>query len=104
MRYAWIAQQVRQYPLLLLCDALSVSVNGYRAWKRGGTPGRKRLTNTQLLTVIRTVHVQVKGACGSPRMTREIRDRGYPASKSPRTTSRFDQAEKTPPCRVAPIA
>jgi len=82
VRYAWIVQQVRQYPLLSLCDALSVSVNGYRAWKRGGTPVRKRLTDTQLLTVIRTVHAQVKGAYGSPRMTREIRDRGYPASKA----------------------
>ena len=81
MRYAWIDQQVRLYPLLWLCEALSVSVNGYRAWKRGGTPVRRRLTDTQLLTVIRTVHAEVKGAYGSPRMTREIRDRGYPASK-----------------------
>lgn len=82
MKYAWIAQQVGRYPLVSLCGALSVSVNGYRAWKSGGTPIRKRLTDTQLLTVIRTVHAQVKGAYGSPRMTREIRDRGYPAGKA----------------------
>lgn len=82
MKYAWIAQQVVRYPLVSLCGALSVSVNGYRAWKRGGTPVRTRLTDTQLLTVIRTVHAQVKGAYGSPRMTREIRERGYPASKA----------------------
>jgi len=82
VKYAWIAQQVGRYPLVSLCGALSVSVNGYRAWKSGGTPIRKRLTDTQLLTVIRTVHAQVKGAYGSPRMTREIRDRGYPAGKA----------------------
>lgn len=57
---------------------LSVSVNGYRAWKRGGTPGRARLTDPQLLTLIRTVHAAVKGAYDSPRMTEEIRERGFP--------------------------
>lgn len=81
MRYAWIDQQVGRYPLSSLCWVLSVSVNGYRAWKRGGTPRRTRLTDTQLLTLIQTIHAQVKGAYGSPRMTEEIRDRGFPASK-----------------------
>ncbi|WP_244134260.1 IS3 family transposase, partial [Burkholderia gladioli] len=81
VRYAWIDQQVGQYPLSSLCGVLSVSVNGYRAWKRGGKSGRTRLTDTQLLTLIRAVHAEVKGAYGSPRMTEEIRDRGFPASK-----------------------
>ncbi|AJY07436.1 transposase [Burkholderia vietnamiensis] len=81
MRYAWIDQQVGQYPLSSLCGVLSVSANGYRAWKRGGKSGRTRLTDTQLLTLIWTVHAEVKGAYGSPRMTEEIRDRGFPASK-----------------------
>ncbi|QMI46935.1 MULTISPECIES: IS3 family transposase [Burkholderia] len=81
VRYAWIDQQVGQYPLSSLCGVLSVSVNGYRAWKRGGKSGRTRLTDTQLLTLIWTVHAEVKGAYGSPRMTEEIRDRGFPASK-----------------------
>lgn len=81
VRYAWIDQQVMQYPLSSLCRVLSVSVNGYRAWKRGGSPGRTRLADTQLLTLIRTVHAKVKGAYGSPRMTDELRDRGFPASR-----------------------
>ncbi|WP_321873401.1 IS3 family transposase [Burkholderia ubonensis] len=81
VRYAWIDRQVGQYPLSSLCCVLSVSVNGYRAWKRGGMPGRTRLTDTQLLTMIRMVHAETKGAYGSPRMTEEIRDRGHPASK-----------------------
>lgn len=81
MRYAWVDRQVGQYPLRSLCCVLSVSVSSYRAWKRGGTPGRTRLTDTQLLTMIRTVHAEFKGAYGSPRMTEEIRERGFPASK-----------------------
>ncbi len=81
MKYAWIDSHRRRYPLSTLCEVLSVSLNGYRAWKRGGTPGRKRLTDAQLLALIRAIHVEVKGAYGSPRMTEEIRARGFPASK-----------------------
>ncbi len=56
VRYAWIDQQVGHYPLSSLCWVLSVSVNGNRAWKRGDTPGRTRLTDTQLLTLIQRIH------------------------------------------------
>ncbi len=34
-----------------------------------------------MLALIRTSHAEVKGAYGSPRMTDEIRARGFPASK-----------------------
>ncbi|WP_152650108.1 IS3-like element ISBps1 family transposase [Burkholderia pseudomallei] len=82
VKYAWIDEQCRHYPLSALCKVLAVSINGYRAWKRGGTVQRKRLTDAQLLTLIRTIHAEVKGAYGSPRMTEEIRARGFPASKA----------------------
>ncbi|WP_175154099.1 IS3 family transposase, partial [Paraburkholderia ultramafica] len=82
VKYAWIDSQSRQYPLSALCEVLSVSLNGYRAWKRGGTPERQRLSDGQLLVLIRTIHAEVKGAYGSPRMTVEIRSRGFPASKA----------------------
>jgi transposase InsO family protein len=65
-----------------MCATLSVSLSGYQAWKRGGTPNRKRLTDAQLLALIRAVHAELKGAYGSPRMVREIRGRGFPASKA----------------------
>ncbi|MCL4659378.1 IS3 family transposase [Burkholderia multivorans] len=82
VKFAWIDTQCRHYPLSALCEVLGVSVNGYRAWKRGGTPERQRLTDAQLLTLIRTIHAKVKGAYGSPRMTDEVRSRGFPASKA----------------------
>ncbi|MGF6411569.1 transposase InsO family protein [Paraburkholderia sp. MM5482-R2] len=59
-----------------------MSVNGYRAWKRGGTLERQRLTDAQLLTLIRTIHAEFKGAYGLPRMIEEVRSRGFPASKA----------------------
>ena len=81
MRYAWIDKQRRVYPLPLMCDVLSVSISGYRAWKRGGSPRRKRLTDAQMLALIQAIHLELKGSYGSPRMVRELRDRGFPASK-----------------------
>ena len=59
-----------------MCVVLSVSPSGYRAWKRGGAPNRQHLTDTQLLVLIRTIHAELKGAYGSPRMLVELRPRG----------------------------
>jgi len=72
---------VKQYPLVALCDTLEVSISGYRAWKRGGRPNRQRLTDDQLLALIRAIHEQFKGAYGSPRIVDEVRGRGFKASK-----------------------
>jgi len=81
VRYAWIDAQTKQHPLAELCAALEVSISGFRAWKRGGTPQRKRLTAHQTLALIRAIHAEFKGAYGSPRIVRELRQRGYTASK-----------------------
>lgn len=81
MKYAWADQHTKVFALTEMCAVLDVSISGYRAWKRGGTPGRKRLTDTQTLTVIRAIHAELKGAYGSPRMVRELRLRGFTAGK-----------------------
>lgn len=81
MKYAWIDRQRKIYPLPAMADALAVSISGYRAWKRGGCPTRTRLTDVQLLALIQTIHNELKGAYGSPRMLREVRARGFPAGK-----------------------
>lgn len=81
MKYAWIDAHRKDFELVEMCDALAVSVSGYRSWKRGGTPERKRLTEAQMLALIRAIHAELKGAYGSPRIKKELRDRGFPASK-----------------------
>jgi transposase InsO family protein len=81
VKYAWIGQQGKAFALNEMCTVLDVSISGYRAWKRGGVPDRKRLTDTQMLAVIRAIHAELKGAYGSPRMIRELRLRGFTASK-----------------------
>ena len=81
MKYAWIEEHRQTYGLAQSCAVLGVSVSGYHAWKRGGTPDRKRLTDAQMLALIEAIHRELKGAYGSPRMVRELRARGFPASK-----------------------
>jgi len=82
MKYAWIDAQRKMFGLSEMCSVLKVSISGYRAWKRGGKPDRKRLTDAQMLAVIRALHAELKGAYGSPRMVRELRQRGFAASKA----------------------
>lgn len=81
MKYAWIAEQGLRYPLVDMCKVLDVSITGYRAWKRGGRPDRKRLTDAQMLALVRSIHAEIRGAYGSPRMVRELQARGFPAGR-----------------------
>ena len=80
MKYAWIDEQ-EGFALAEMCAVLEVSVSGYRAWKRGGKPDRKRLSDSQMRALIQAIHAEHKGAYGSPRMVRELRERGFAASK-----------------------
>ena len=49
--------------------------------RTGGQSNGKRLRDPQLLALIGVIHAQLKGAYGSPRIVKEIRGRGFPASK-----------------------
>jgi putative transposase len=82
VRYAWISRHDKQFELTALCRVLNVSLSGYRAWKGGGSSECKRLTDTQMLALIRSIHGEFKGAYGSPRMVRELRARGFGACKA----------------------
>jgi len=82
VKYAWIDQNAKHFELHELCCVLEVSISGYRSWKRGGSPERKRLTDAQMLALIQAIHAELKGAYGSPRMVRELRARGMSACKT----------------------
>jgi len=81
VKYAWIDAQRRDFGLDEMCEVLDVSESGYRSWKHGGKPHRKRLTDAQMLVLIQSIHAEFKGAYGNPRMVKELRGRGFPASK-----------------------
>ncbi len=88
MKYAWIAAQGKAFSLAEMCDVLGVILSAYRAWMRGGTPDRKRLSDSQMLALIRSIHAALKGSYGSPRMVRELRARGLSARKARRRLMR----------------
>ena len=82
MKYAWIQRHRAMYPLAPMCALLQVSLNGFRAWLRGGSPDRRRLSDTQLVALIRAIHAEVRCAYGSPRMYDELRGRGFRVGKA----------------------
>ena len=82
MKYAWIEQHARLWPMGTLCKLLGVSPSGFKAWRGGGKPRADRLSEAQLLGLIQAIHRQFRGAYGSPRMYRELRERGYRVGKA----------------------
>jgi len=81
VKYAWVDGHRAAFDLSQMCAVLDVSIAGYRAWRKGGKPHRKRLTDSQMLFHIQVIHAEVKKAYGSPRMVKELRVRGLPAGK-----------------------
>jgi putative transposase len=80
VKYAWIERQRDSYALGALCTALGVSPSGFATWNRGGQR-EKRLSDAQLLALIRAVHAESKAAYGSPRLWRELKARDVPVSR-----------------------
>jgi putative transposase len=80
VKYPWIDGLRDTYPLTVLCRVLSVSTSGFSDWKSCGGP-TQWLPDEQLLALIRSIHAEVKGSYGSPRMVEELRARGFPVSK-----------------------
>ena len=81
MRYAWIEEQAGLWPVGVMCEVLGVSPSGLKAWRTGGRR-LQRLSDAQLLVLIRAIHAQFRGAYGSPRIHEELRSRGYRVGKA----------------------
>ena len=75
----------RPYPVTLSCEVLQVSASGYFSWlqRRGTTPGGPpgRQSDEALLAHIRSIHAEVKGEYGWPRMHKELLARGIRVGK-----------------------
>jgi putative transposase len=82
VKYAWIEQHAQVWPVARLCLALGVSTSGYKAWRSGGQWQAERLSDVQLLVLMRAIEAEVKGSYGSPRMHEELRERGHRVGKA----------------------
>ena len=81
MTFRFIADHQAEWPVAWLCDALEVSASGYYAWAgRDDSPATQ--WREELAAVIATVHAEVKGRYGSPRMAAELNARGHACSEN----------------------
>ena len=72
MKYAFIRDNHRHYPVLHLCEVLGVRPGSYYAWRK--RPVCQRVQDNAHLDVhIRAVFAEHKGRYGSPRIAEELR-------------------------------
>jgi transposase InsO family protein len=64
-----------------MCRIFEVSRSGYYRWIKR-QPSRRELDNRGLDALIGQIHAGSKGRYGSPKITRELHDRGRPVSKN----------------------
>jgi len=77
----FIAEHADEWPVTWLCEALEVSASGYYAWAaRPDSP--TEAWRQELVAALEEVHAQVKQRYGSPRMTAELKARGYACSEN----------------------
>jgi putative transposase len=69
-----------QFPLRECCVALSVSRSGYYQWL-GAEQSVRAEANAELLKEIRRVYDEHKGRYGSPRVTQQLRQGGWPVER-----------------------
>jgi transposase InsO family protein len=80
MRYRVIQEHDRRDPIRLMCRALAVSPAGYYAWRTRPASARAA-ANQALLTELRQLHHDSRRTDGSPRMWRELVERGRPVGR-----------------------
>jgi len=80
VRFRFVEAEKAFYPVRLLCRCLAVSRAGFYAWRRRA-PSPRALEDTQLSVEIRASHAESRRTYGSPRVLRDLRDRGRRVSR-----------------------
>jgi putative transposase len=80
VRFRFIGQHARTWPVRLMCRVLEVSASGYYAW-RSRPESRRDAANRHLLTDMQRLHAHHRGRYGSPRMHAALRTEGRTASR-----------------------
>ena len=75
MKFAFIEEDLREFPVDVSCDVLKVSRSGYYAWLRRPPSARAR-RREELLVKIERVYEQNRKVYGSPRVCRALKLQG----------------------------
>jgi len=68
------------FPVEKMCKVLRLSRSSYYSWKNRN-PSNRDQENEVLEKMIAEIHLKSKGAYGSPRISRELKELGFSASK-----------------------
>jgi putative transposase len=80
MKFRFIEDQRKTFPVRVLCDVMGVSAAGYYAWRTRPESPRKA-ANRVLLSEIRRLHLAHRGRYGAPRIHAALRGLGQTASR-----------------------
>ncbi len=75
-----IAAEEAHFPVSMMCEVLEVSRSGYYAWKTREPSERARET-AELVQEVAEIHAASRKTYGSPRIRRELRERGRNVSR-----------------------
>lgn len=75
MKFAWIQTHRAEFGVAAPCRVLEVSSSGYYAWLKH-TPSQRQQRREKLLNEIRRVHAASRRVYGSPRVFKELQERG----------------------------
>jgi len=75
MRFRFIEEHRRSYPVRLMCRVLEVSSSGYYAW-RSRSGSRRSREDRRLKVLIRTFHRQSRQSYGAPRIHLDLIEHG----------------------------
>lgn len=84
MKYAFIERHRCDWPVSTQCFVLGVSARGFQQYlrrKKMPDNGAGRVSDMALLTHIKAIHAETRGAYGWPRIWRELRQRGVRVGK-----------------------
>jgi putative transposase len=78
--YQWVAaRKAEGFPITTACETAGVSATAYHDWRRRreAGPTETEIEEAKLVAEIRQIHRETDGTYGEPRMTVELRARGW---------------------------
>jgi transposase InsO family protein len=75
VKYGFIGEHRKQFPITAMCRVLEVSVSGYYRW-RSRARSKRAQENERLLSMIQALHKESRQNYGSPKVYRRLRQQG----------------------------